>query len=140
MNKERNLQWAHDYGNQSQWKLVVPFLEQLFSHLTRNMRSTALHKKMVRGPNLFFKYFYFLFGPGLFYPLRMIATVQNFFGTLVGPLNLLHPKMKLLRCREPREPETLVSLHFSWSQNQVKWRKTKVSGMSEKGPHDRLKP
>ncbi len=49
-----------------------------------------------RGPNLFFKYFYFLFGPGLFYPLRVIATVQNFFGTLVGPLTLWHPKMKNL--------------------------------------------
>ncbi len=67
-----------------------------------------------RGPNLFFKYFYFLFGPGLFYPLRVIATVQKFFGTLVGPLTLLHPKMKLLQCREPREPETLIFLHFTW--------------------------
>ncbi len=71
-------------------------------------------KVLKRGPNLFFKYFYFLFGPGLFYPLRVIATVQIFFGTLVGPLTLLHPKMKLLRCREPREPETLVFLHFTW--------------------------
>ncbi len=43
-------------------------------------------KGLVRGPNLFFKYFYFIFGPGLFYPLRVIATVQIFFGTLVGPL------------------------------------------------------
>ncbi len=70
--------------------------------------------QLLRGPNLFFKYFYFLFGPGLFYLLRMIATVQIFFGTLVGPLTLLHPKMKLLPCREPREPETLVFLHFTW--------------------------
>ncbi len=30
--------------------------------------------KPIRGPNLFFKYFYFLFGPGLLYPLRVIAT------------------------------------------------------------------
>ncbi len=41
-------------------------------------------KHLRRGPNLFFKYFYFLFGPGLFYPLWVIATVQFFFGTLVG--------------------------------------------------------
>ncbi len=31
----------------------------------------------IRGPNLFFKYFYFLFGPGY-------ATVQIFYGTLVS--------------------------------------------------------
>ena len=28
------------------------------------------------GPNLFFKYFYFLFGPVLFYPLRVLGKVQ----------------------------------------------------------------
>ncbi len=31
-------------------------------------------------------YFYFLFGPGLLYPLRVLAKVQIFFGSLVGPL------------------------------------------------------
>ncbi len=49
-----------------------------------------------RGPNLFFKYFYFLFGPGLFYPLRVPAKVQIFFGSLAEPLTLLHPKMELV--------------------------------------------
>ncbi len=28
------------------------------------------------GPNLFFNFFYFLFRPGLFYPLRVLAKVQ----------------------------------------------------------------
>ncbi len=57
-----------------------------------------------RHPNLFFKYFYFLFGPGLLYPLR----VHIYFGSLAEPLTLLHPKMEMLRYREPRELETLV--------------------------------
>ena len=42
-----------------------------------------MHK---RGPNLFFKYFYFLFGPGLLYPLRVLAKVQILFGSFVGTL------------------------------------------------------
>ena len=73
-----------------------------------------------RGPNLFFKYFYFLFGPGLFYPLRVPGKVQNFFGCLVGPLTLLHQKMELLRHREPRELDTLVTFKFNprvWPSN-----------------------
>ena len=41
-----------------------------------------------RGPNLFFKYFYFLFGPGLLYPIRVLAKVQIFFGSFVGPTKL----------------------------------------------------
>ena len=40
--------------------------------------------KFKRGPNLFFKYFYFLFGPGLFYPLRVIARVQTLVSTVRG--------------------------------------------------------
>ncbi len=40
---------------------------QLFCH------DILLH---VRGPNLFFKYFYFPFGPGLLYPLRVPPKVQ----------------------------------------------------------------
>ena len=68
----------------------------------------------VRGPNLFFKYFFLLFGTGLFYPLRVLTKVQIFFGSLVGPLTLLHPKMKLLPCREPRELETVFFLYFPW--------------------------
>ncbi len=38
-----------------------------------------------RGPNLFFKYYYFIFGPGLFNPLRVPAKVQNFSCSLVWP-------------------------------------------------------
>ncbi len=43
---------------------------------------------LIRGPNLFFKYFYFLFGTGLFYPFRVTAKVQIFWGSLAGPLTL----------------------------------------------------
>ncbi len=91
-------------------------LRQLCTHLfyCMNRNSQSSPEFIIRGPNLFFKYFYFLFGPGLFYPLRVITTVQFFFGTLVGPLTLLHPKMELLRCREPRELETLFFLHLTW--------------------------
>ncbi len=35
-----------------------------------------------RGPNLFFKYFYFHFGTGLFYPFGGPAKVQIFLGSL----------------------------------------------------------
>ena len=31
----------------------------------------------VRGTNLIFKYFNFLFGPGLLYPLRVLAKLQK---------------------------------------------------------------
>ncbi len=67
-----------------------------------------------RGPNLFFKYFYFLFGPGLFNPPRVPAKVKFYSRSLAGPLTLLHPKMELLQYREPRELETLVFPHFTW--------------------------
>ncbi len=99
------------------WKIII--LNKTFSllfgaHFLIHAWLLKNIEILLRGPNLFFKYFYFLFGPGLFYPLRVIATVQIFFGTLVGPLTLLHPKMKLLRCREPRELETFVFLYFTW--------------------------
>ncbi len=41
------------------------------------------------------------------WPLRF-----NFFGSLVGPLTLLHPKMTLLQWRDHRELETQGFLHF----------------------------
>ncbi len=67
---------------------------------------------LIRRPNLFFKYFFLPFGTSLFYPLR--AKVQLFLGSLVGPLTLLHPKMKLLRWRELGELETMGFLYFNW--------------------------
>ncbi len=84
----------------------------VFSFL-KVIKGNALHE---RGPKLFF----FPFGPGIFYPLRVPGEVQNFFGCLVGPLTLLHPKMKLLRHREPRELETWVTFKFNpriWPSN-----------------------
>ena len=65
-------------------------------------------------PIYFSNIFISFLGLAYFTPLRVIATVQIFFGTLVGPLTLLHPKMKLLRCWEPRELETFGFLHFTW--------------------------
>ncbi len=50
-----------------------------------------------RGPNLSFKYLYFLFGPGWFCLLGVLAKVQISFGSLGGLSTLSHPKMKLLR-------------------------------------------
>ena len=73
----------------------------------------------LRGPNLFFKYFYFLFGPGLFYPLRVPAKVHIFFGSLAEPLTLLHPKMELLRHREPRELETMGFLQTAQKNSNL---------------------
>ncbi len=49
-----------------------------------------------RGPNLFFKYFYFPFWIGLFYPLRVLAKVK-FFWQFNGIIDSFAPKMKLLR-------------------------------------------
>ncbi len=72
------------------------------------MRKLKLNLYVKRGPNLFFKYFYFLFGTGLFYPFRVPAKVQIFWGSLAGPLTLLHPKMELLWYREPLGAKGLI--------------------------------
>ncbi len=86
-------------------------------------------KLVKRGPNLFFKYFYFLFGTGIFQPLRVPPEVQKFFDTFSGPLTLLHPKIELLRYREPTELETLVSFEFNRVQcefNRVQFEFNRV--------------
>ncbi len=59
---------------------------------TLSIKRSDSCKIIKRGPNLFFKYFYFLFGTGLFYPFRVPTKVQFFLGSLAGPLTLLHPK------------------------------------------------
>ncbi len=48
-----------------------------------------------RGPNLFFKYFYFLFGPGLLYPLRVLAKVQIFFWQFCRTIDPFAPKNEI---------------------------------------------
>ena len=63
-------------------------------------------KMPIRGPNLFFKYFFSILGLAYFTPLGCLLRF-NFFGSLVGPLTLLHPKMKLLQWRDPRDLETM---------------------------------
>ena len=65
----------------------------------QSLNNNDNNNMLQRGPNLFFKYFYFLFGPGLFYPLRVLAKVQIFFGSLAEPLTRLHPKMGTQRTR-----------------------------------------
>ncbi len=50
-------------------------------HITMSLQPAL--SLSVRGPNLFFKYFYFPFGPGLFYSLRVPIKVQFFFGCLL---------------------------------------------------------
>ena len=45
-----------------------------------------------RGPDLFFKYFYYSFGTGLFYPLRVPPKVQLFFGQFSGTIDPIASK------------------------------------------------
>ncbi len=47
--------------------------KKLYGFDSKQTKEVIFHE---RGPNLFFKYFYFLFGPGLFNPLRVPAKVQ----------------------------------------------------------------
>ncbi len=56
------------------WPLASHTLHILKIHPNDlEIRTSAINGQYVRGPNSFFKYFYFLFGPGLFYPPRVIA-------------------------------------------------------------------
>ena len=52
------------------------------------------NRKMHKGA-LIFVFFYFPFGPGVFYPIRAASEVQILFGSFEGPFTL-DPKMKLL--------------------------------------------
>ena len=70
--------------------------------------------EVYKRPQFICPIFLFAFWAWLILPPQGDRYGSISFGTLVGPLTRLHPKMKLLRCREPREPETLVFLHFTW--------------------------
>ena len=83
-------------------------------HRIAGLPRNSMTKFKEEAPIYFSNIFISFLGPAYYTPLGCSLRFKiGSFGSFVGPLTLLHPKMKLLPCREPRELETIVFLHFT---------------------------
>ncbi len=68
----------------------------------------VIEKSIIKRPQFIFQIFLFPFWAWLILPHKGTPKAQIIFGSLARPWTLWHPKIILLRCREPRELETLL--------------------------------